>query len=324
MRLGDETVLEVYVDVVLLLNLVLNGLALWGTGRLFRLRVRARRIFGGALLGAVYALAVYFWPWGFADSMIMKFAVAAAMIWSVYGKQPLRVALRLILGFYLVSFAMGGAVAALTAQKSGIVRLLGISAACVGAAAGIARWVGARRLREKWIWPCRLTDLNQRTEFRALLDTGNRLEAFLTGEPVVILERRAAPFAERERKIWREVPFQTAGREKGMFMAFEPEKFEVYTGNGWKEIGRVLVALSDTVLDREDRYQGLLPFEILNEMGEFHGRADEKTNEKADGRMDEQDEPLDEQAEGGIDQGMGLFEEPSYADAVEAESAGGH
>jgi stage II sporulation protein GA (sporulation sigma-E factor processing peptidase) len=311
-RLGDEAVLEVYVDVVVLLNLILNGLALWGTGRLFRLRVKARRIFAGALLGALYALAVYFLPWAAADSTAMKFFMAVAMIRCVYGKQPFKTALRLVLGFYLVSFAMGGAVTALTAQKSGIVQLLGISAACVGITVGIARWLGGRRIREKWIWTCKLTDHDQCTEFCALLDTGNQLQAPWTGEWVVILERRAVPWAsrmKREERVLRTVPFQTVSGKRNTLVAFEPAKFEIYAGGDWKEIRHVLVALFDAVLDRENRYQGLLPLEILNEMGEFHDEADERTRKDV---------------ESGLDQGLDVFEEQSRAVVGEVGTAAGN
>jgi stage II sporulation protein GA (sporulation sigma-E factor processing peptidase) len=311
MCLEDEVVLEVYVDVVVLLNLVLNGLALWGTGRLFHLTARIRRILAGALLGAVYALMVYFLPWRFADSMVVKILTAAVMVRGVYGKRPFMTALRLVLGFYLVSFAMGGAVTALAAQRPGVVRLVGVSALCVGAVAGIARWLGDRRIREQWIWRCRLTRQDQSVGFSALLDTGNQLKAPFTGEPVVILERRAVsrvPLMERDEEVWRTVSFQTAGGEANTLMAFEPEGFEIYTDKGWREVRRVLVALSDAVLDRENRYQGLLPPEILNEMGEFDDETDKKTTETQ---------------EGGFDQGAGLFEKQNHTGAGEAGAAGG-
>jgi stage II sporulation protein GA (sporulation sigma-E factor processing peptidase) len=311
MRLEDEVVLEVYVDVVVLLNLVLNGLALWGTGRLFHLTAKIRRIFAGALFGAVYALAVYFLPWAGADSMIMKILTAAAMVRGVYGKQPFKTELRLILGFYLVSFAMGGAVTALAARKLGMIRLIGVSVFCVGGIVGIARWLGGRRVREKWIWRCRLTEQDQGVEFSALLDTGNQLKAPFTGEPVVILERRAIsriPLAELGEEAWRPVSFRTAGREGNTLMAFEPEKFEIYTDKGWQEIRRVLAAVSDIVLDRENRYQGLLPLEILNEMGEFDDETDKKT---------------DETPEVGFDQGADLFEKQDHTGVGEAGPGGG-
>jgi hypothetical protein len=84
---------------------------------------------------------------------------------------------------------------------------------------------------------------------------------------------------EREKEMWRRVPCRTVGGEEDALIAFEPEKFEIYTGEGWKEIRHVLAVLSDTVLDREDRYQGLLPLEILNEMGEFHDGTDKKMDQ---------------------------------------------
>jgi stage II sporulation protein GA (sporulation sigma-E factor processing peptidase) len=281
MRLRDQAVLEVYVDVVLGLNLILDGLALWAAGRLFHVKINGWRVFGGALLGAGYALWVYMYVWDWADSMIMKIAASILMIWIAYGYRPLMLMCRLILGFYLVSFAMGGAVMALTARRAGIWLLIGISAVCAGITALIGQWLERQRMRQRLIYRCRLREADRTWEFLGFLDTGNRLKDPLTMRPVVILERKTFEAWIWPREIWenrrRPVPFQTIDNETRVLMGFEPEGFQIRADGQWQEIRPIVIALSDKVLDRKHRYQGLLPLEILNEMGGFHDAMDKES-----------------------------------------------
>lgn len=54
---GGESV-TIYVDDVFLVNLLMDGVLLWATGRLGHLNYTRRSLLGGALCGAAYAVLI--------------------------------------------------------------------------------------------------------------------------------------------------------------------------------------------------------------------------------------------------------------------------
>ena len=106
----------IYLDSLFALNLLADYLLLLCAGRLCSLVLRRRRYLLAALLGAVYAAALYLPGLGFLRLPGWKLLVGGGMGWIAYGRE--RTPLRCIAVFFAVSAAYGGALWALGGRFS--------------------------------------------------------------------------------------------------------------------------------------------------------------------------------------------------------------
>ena len=97
----------VYIDILLVINLVVDYLVVFATARLAGIRFERLRGLFAAILGAVYSLII------FADVSktvfaVTKFAVSAIMVFTVFGKRKIRDFLRILTVFYICGFLFSG------------------------------------------------------------------------------------------------------------------------------------------------------------------------------------------------------------------------
>ncbi len=110
---GVRAVPVVYIDVVWFLNFVMDSILLWTTGWLMKRRVTWSRILLGGLLGACYALLLFFPTLSMLTTWPGKAVVSVIMVWiSIPRKNMLDLA-RLVGAYYIVSFVLAGASIAL-------------------------------------------------------------------------------------------------------------------------------------------------------------------------------------------------------------------
>lgn len=106
--MAGQPYILVYADIVLLSNFCLDYLSLWLAGRLTGRPGGRLRMAAAAALGSAFALAAELWPYGPANGLGCKAAVSVLMV--ALGLKPAdrRWLLRLLTGFYLAAFALGG------------------------------------------------------------------------------------------------------------------------------------------------------------------------------------------------------------------------
>ena len=112
--------------------------------------------------------------------------------------------------------------------------------------------VRARRM-EKWEMMVRLIRGDRRVELNALIDTGNRLQEPVSGQPVIIAAEyklknvlsenfEAAHAAERLPPGFRLVGYKSLSGS-GKMVCFRPDELLVSTGDGWLRAPDVWVAV---------------------------------------------------------------------------------
>ena len=181
-----------YLDSWFALNLLCDYLLCLLTARAAGLRLRRRRFFLAALLGALYACAAFLPGLSALAKPGWKLLCGGAMGWIAFGAE--RRPLRVILLFFGVSAAFGGALTLLAGPEGGALRLsfralLLSFSLCYGVGALLFRCRSVlgtpRSLRVR-------VELGGRSaEFCALPDSGNRLRDPVTGDGVLIASPRA-------------------------------------------------------------------------------------------------------------------------------------
>ncbi len=296
----------VYADILFLVNFFFDFSLLYLAGRLGRAAIAGRRLLLAAALGAAYGVASVFPSMAFLMSLPAKVLASALMTAIAYpkaGRTPRSFATLLAL-FYVVALVVGGAAlgwAFLTSSGGGAGAVvasgsLGPGLVLPGALFGavLVHWAllsGRERTGlESLCVVCRVVIGERETQFRALVDTGNRLRDPLSDSPVVIVEYPAVTrilppefgpvweTAEEEPDLgklatalggtgWsarlRLVPFSSLGRANGLLVGFRPD--EVLVGRRGRTVRRtdVVVCVSPRPLSSEGTYRALLPPEVL-------------------------------------------------------------
>ncbi|WP_031513446.1 sigma-E processing peptidase SpoIIGA [Desulfofalx alkaliphila] len=196
----------VYLDTVVLGNLVMNYAILWATAKFAQFYPSRWRLLCGAAVGSIYALTVFIPPLQWMLIWCFKLLLSLLMVLAAFGFLPWRRLLITLAYFYLASFAIGGAVfaALFFLQSSGYYGKLkdittalesnfwwAIAFALVLTAA--TGWWGAalyrKSLHQKSYKRMVTIDmLGRQVQISALIDSGNALYDPLTGLPVTVVE----------------------------------------------------------------------------------------------------------------------------------------
>lgn len=200
-------VTKVYIDVMLATNFFIDLLILWAAGRLVGCISKKWRLFLGALLGAFYSLLVFVPAGNIIHSWPSKISFSLLMIAATYYPLKLRSFFLIVLNFYLISFAMGGAVIAATYILDDaplLIQLIDMAGTFKGnipygmlvfalVVVVIIGWGGLaflrkRRLQQDYFCTLKISLHNNQVETTALMDTGNQLREPLTNSLVVVVE----------------------------------------------------------------------------------------------------------------------------------------
>lgn len=282
--------MTVYLDELILLNVVLDYLLLLASGRVAGEVLRRGWIALGALLGGLYAGASVL-PWGnFLQSPLCKLAAAAAMVVTAYGSS--RRLLRVLLIFFCISAALGGGIMALELLggqglmlRNGIFAsaldlkvILLSGAVCYGVMTLVFSRAGRHSTVAGELRPAVLKLNDRSVALTALVDTGNTLTDPATGRAVMVAEGEKvgrlfpegeAPSAVELRdpvsaltrfsgRNWqgraRLVPYRAVGVDCGLLLAIRMDRV-VISG---EDYGGILVALSPNALSDGGGYSALI------------------------------------------------------------------
>ena len=201
----------VYVDLVFLTNLVVDGTVLLATAKARRLRPARWKLASAAALGAIYAAALFWAEVPYLYSLGAKLAVSALMVLVAFGYGgPLAFA-RTFGMFYAVNFVTLGGVLGLGSlvraagspwdgmaitEQGGIALDWRMQLIMFGLAFALSVWLfhstsESRRKQAETtalLWTATIGIDSQTWEVPALLDTGNRLYDPVTRTPVMIME----------------------------------------------------------------------------------------------------------------------------------------
>lgn len=187
----------VYADVLWLVNFVLDWVLLWAVARFGGVAARGWRLVAAAALGAVYGVGLVLPALAPLYIMPLPLLVPLIMLRVAFGAMPVRRMAWLLLCFYLLAVAMGGAALAVRYLLVGTVDGLGagwlLPALLVAALAAVISVSYVRQaLRQSGLQVLAQIELGgKRVEVRCFLDSGNSLREPLSGRPVMIVELAA-------------------------------------------------------------------------------------------------------------------------------------
>ncbi|MBP1156271.1 MULTISPECIES: sigma-E processing peptidase SpoIIGA [unclassified Paenibacillus] len=207
----------VYIDVIFLFNVLIDGVLLWTTAWSRKLHFRWWRLGLSAAIGGSYAIMLFFPPLSFLYTFAVKFMLSLLMLLTAFGFGGLQHFVRNLGAFYLINFAAAGGVVGFVYfwQSSGefvqgilISRDLKVTLPLLLFSIPFTLWIYrqvTQALRRKQVLTTYIVKVDVHIDDFAstctgLIDTGNQLYDPLTKTPVMVME--AAQWGEHIPEAW--------------------------------------------------------------------------------------------------------------------------
>ena len=273
----------VYLDILILVNVVVDAVLLWITAKIIHRDAPALRMLSALFISVAYGTLVCLPPFSIALNIVFRAAAAFLISFIAFGFPSLRGFIKNTVVFVIVTCAYTGILVLLQQlpvfEESIYINngqiyynlpipcvLAGIVVLC-GVYLAVSKFF-AKRAGKSQLSDCTLTLCGKSVSFRCFADTGNFLKDTITGRPVVIVNagvlRQIADIDSEGRFKYGEdspmhtrvrlIPYRGADGSEGMLNAFRPDSF-ICDGKERK----VLVAANTRNFDTDGTYEGIMP-----------------------------------------------------------------
>ena len=290
--------MTIYIDVILIENLLMNYIILFATAVVLKLKVKHVRLILASLVGAIYTIISYVSGLRIYSNFLLKLILSIIIIYIAFNPQNIKKTLKFTLIFYLTSFVFGGAAFALIyvvkpqelLKNNGLVlssnslKIIFISAII----AFIVIIIGFKVVKNKISAKDMYCDIeiklnNKKIETKAMIDTGNLLKEPITNTPVVVVEHTllyecipkeilnhiedilGGDFSKIPDEIKQEyisrlkvIPFSSLGKQNGMLLGIKADGIEIKDEDEEKKEENVIIGIYNKSLTKRGEYRALL------------------------------------------------------------------
>ena len=295
--------MTIYVDVVLIENLIMNYIILLATALILKTKIKHFRLVIASLLGAIYSIVAYINFLEIYSNFFLKILLSVIIVYIAYNPQTMKKMWKSLLIFYLTSFVFGGAAFALIyiikpqdiLMKNGL--FLGmyplktiILAAIVAFVIIITAFTIVKTKVTKKDMFCNIEiKLNGKIlKTKALIDSGNMLKEPITNTPVVVIEKSllyecipkeilnhldeiiGGDFEKIPEEIKNQymsrlklIPFSSLGKQNGMLIGIKPEYIKIQKEEQEIKKENVILGIYNKSLPRRGEYRALMGMEFF-------------------------------------------------------------
>lgn len=282
--------MTVYLDIVLIENILMNYIILYATGFIQKMQMKQLRLIIAGVFGGIYAIIYYLNIIPIYSSLFMKILLSIIMVYIAFNPHNLKKMLKILLLFYLTSFVMGGCALALlyiinpkniNFQNGVLVGTYPIKMTLISGIIGfiivqISFNINKRQVKKKDMVCNLVISINKRIiNAKAYIDSGNMLKEPITNMPVIIIEKEkvkniinidiakiiGGDVENKENFKFRIIPFNSIGKQNGMLIGIKPDFVKIEYDGEEKAVQDVVVGIYDKKISKE--YQALIGLELL-------------------------------------------------------------
>ena len=295
--------MTIYIDVVLIENLVMNYIILLTTGIVSKIKMKYIRANLASLLGAIYSVVAYMGILEIYSSIFLKIILSILIVYIAFNPQNIKKMWKELLIFYLVSFVFGGAAFSLIyivkpqniIMKNGL--FLGtytLKTVLLGAIIGFIiilsclKFIKNKISKKDMFCDIEISINDKKIKTKAMIDTGNCLKEPITSMPVVIIEHTllyecmpkeilnnleniiGGDFEKISEDIKNEyisklklIPFSSLGKQNGMLLGIKPQYLKIINEEEIKEIKNVIIGIYNKSLTKKGEYRALIGIELM-------------------------------------------------------------
>ena len=289
--------MTIYLDIVLIENILLNYIIILSTAIISKEKVNFIRIVTSSIVGGIFCILNYIFQIPMYLETILKIMISIIMMKIAFNKNKRFI--KTLMFFYLVSFTFGGIAFMLlfiispqNVKLNGNT-LIGIYPLKVAILAGAFGFmiisIIAQIIKNKYEKKTMICDLEifykgNCKKIKSMIDTGNLLKEPLTKADVIIVEKESLygiinkEILENINEIikgsWLEdsnvhsyklkvIPFSSLGNENGILIGFKPDYIKVYDEEEYIR-NDVIIGIYNGKLTKNGMYSGLIGLGILN------------------------------------------------------------
>lgn len=297
--------LTIYIDVVLIENIIMNYIIILATGIIIKEKVKIIRILFASFLGAVYSIVCYMNILEIYSSIILKFILSVVIVYISYNPTNIKKLMKQLLIFYLISFAFGGAAFALIyivkpqeiLMRNGLflgtypLKTIILATVITFIIIITAFKIVKTRISKKDMYCNILVKINGHDiNVKTMIDTGNLLKDPLTQKPVLIIEKNSlynvlpkqilnnlenilgGDLEKIPEEIQKEylpklkfIPFSSLGKQNGMIIGIRSEEIKILYEDNEIKKKDVVIGIYDKSLTKRGEYEALIGIEMLGE-----------------------------------------------------------
>lgn len=298
-KTGED--MTIYLDVIFLENIVINYIMLYVTGIISKAQIKQKRLFLGALIGAIYSIIYYLFRLKIYSSFIIKIILSILIIYVAFNSNSFKDLLKKVLLFYLTSFVFGGSAIAIiymvnsqniTIQNGVLVGSYTLRTILIGIVVAYFTIILAFKIikisKKDLICEIEVTLNNKEIKTKALIDTGNLLKEPITNLPVIVMEHTllydilpkeilnnveeilGGDFSKVPEDIKEEysaklkvIPFSSLGKQNGMLLGIRAENLIINLKEEKRKIDKLVIGIYNKSLTKNGEYKSLLGIETV-------------------------------------------------------------
>lgn len=293
--------MTVYIDIILLENLCMNYIILFATAYIMKIKISHIRIIASSSIGAVYSIMLYMQILPIYSSIFMKIILSVVMVYISYAPKSVKIAIKQLIIFYLISFAFGGCAFALLYFvkpqdifiKNGVyMGTYPLKIALLGGIVGFVityiafKIIKNKATKEEMIYKLKIKINDKTVEVNALLDTGNKLKDPITLVPVIVIEKQKLynflpeEILENIDKIiggdsnklieenikymskFRVIPYNSIGKQNGLMLGFKADEVKIIIDEEERTIKNTIIGIFNQSFNSQT-YSALISLEII-------------------------------------------------------------
>ncbi|MGN1299085.1 MAG: sigma-E processing peptidase SpoIIGA [Candidatus Scatovivens sp.] len=299
--------MTLYIDLILLENIVMNYIILVATSIISKSKISLIRSLISASIGSIYSILNYLVQLSTLSNLILKIFISILMIRIVFGYKKIKTFFKQLIMFYLTSFTFGGVTFMLlffinpenvVFNGNHLVGIYPIKVTIIGGIVGfiiisiVAIIVRSRINQNNIIYDLKIVHKGKQINIKTLIDSGNLLKDPITNMDVIIVEKNSLKellekeafeyienmlngnlleenFENIQKYKFKLIPFSSLGNENGMLVGFRPEYIIIY---GEEENTRkdVIIGIYDGKLTKTNKYTSLVGLNIFKRSGDIN------------------------------------------------------
>lgn len=291
--------MTVYLDIVFFENVILNYIILMSTAIISNSRTSIFRIMLTSLIGSFFSIVNYIIELKLIINLVFKIFLSVIMIVIAFNNFNLKIFVKQLLFFYIVSFFIGGItfmlIFLISSENVRIIKnhFVGIYPMKMTFVAGIVGFlivsviskISFRKISSNTIFgEIEIFYNGNKKKIKAMLDTGNLLKEPITDADVIVVEKNSLIelieknemekinlfysgfFIENDQILkykFKLIPFASLGNNTGLMLGFKPDIVKIYTD---EKIVRndVLIGVYDGRLTNNGSYTSLIGLNIID------------------------------------------------------------
>ena len=293
--------MTLYVDIILLENIVMNYIILLATALISKSKVNKFKILLSSFLGSAYAVISFLKVLEIYSTLFLKIVLSVIMIYIAFNPPTIKKIVKQTIMFYLTSFAFGGCAFFLLyyikpqdifIQNGVFIGTYPLKIALLGGILGFIivnigfKFAKGKLEKNNMYCDIKIQMDGKSTIVKAMIDTGNLLKEPISKTPVIIVEKNSLKeifekeiiediknimlgnkieISEKYLSKMKVIPFTSLGKQNGMLIGIKVDKVIIKYDDDEKEMEGIIVGIYEKTLSKNQKYTALVGLDLIQE-----------------------------------------------------------